>query len=181
MTNFTNSEFNAFKDNEEFIKATKPANYVVNSSRILKVNPKDVFTMLGKCKGLIWDDGEERFCKKLSKIWLAEKRDKLFFLYTGTSASNDFPDYTAECQKFKDFHWGLEPREILSLDYTEPGHYKIIGMLRGIMYETTKQGDDKNSIYIHAFDPEYPMLIKSKRRYHIMGGRYVIEEGGIVH
>lgn len=174
------------RQNDEFIKALKPSTLEIDSSlKFSKVNKDDMFTILAKCIGFIYQDEDTIYVKKIKPVYLAEKNNRLFFL-SSKKKTGIMPD-KKNIDKFTGFHWGNNPDGVYSFEYVAPtNNYILKGVARGIFYETceadnTIKGDDGPTIYVHAFDKRYPVLIKSKGKYHLLGGDYTIENKGIVH
>lgn len=87
-------------------------------------------------------------------------------------------------KKYKGFHWGGIPDEVHLLEgrIIIPDTLVVLGVLRGLIYQTSKNGDPSETFYIHAHKMPCPFLccdIKEKDLY-IIGGSYKIEDRGII-
>lgn len=86
---------------------------------------------------------------------------------------------------YEDFHWGVLPDKVYVVDFEMPKNNVVVvlGLLKGVIYETKKGNDKKPVEYIHAFEPPYPLLCcdVNKKQLYIIGGSYRIEKRGIVH
>lgn len=91
---------------------------------------------------------------------------------------------------YKEFHWGIPMDKMIAVDKPEvPNSMVFLGYLRGVLYQTTKKDDGKDTFYFHSFSPDkkdkfpFPILAcdASARQLFIVGGRYHIEGRGIVN
>jgi len=86
--------------------------------------------------------------------------------------------------RYSDYHWGKAPDKIELIDkrILIPDTLVVLGVLRGLLYQTTKRGDPSNTIYIHAHKKPYPYLCSDveMKNLYIIGGSYKIEDRGIV-
>ncbi len=84
---------------------------------------------------------------------------------------------------YKDFHWGKNVNKITKLKAPEvPKVVAILGYLRGVTYQTTKKGDERDVFYIHAFEKPFPILATDPEGKHlfILEGGFKVKEEGIV-
>ncbi len=81
---------------------------------------------------------------------------------------------------FRDFH-GDEPGSLQKVRLNVPKTGLVIGKLDGVLYTAVRDG--KTEKYIHKFTGKSaPLLVSDPKgaSLHIVGGRYVFEERGIV-
>jgi len=82
------------------------------------------------------------------------------------------------------YHWGRNPDQLILIDkrIIIPSNLVELGILRGVLYQTSKKGDPDNTIYIHTFKDPCPYLVcdSDMKNLYIIGGSYKIEDRGIV-
>lgn len=85
---------------------------------------------------------------------------------------------------YHSFHWGREPKEVIQFHNViqVPDVVVVLGDLTAVIYRTRK-GEEGMVHYIHSFSNPAPKLTcdTDMRQLFIMGGRYHIEDRGIVH
>lgn len=90
---------------------------------------------------------------------------------------------------YEKFHWGIPSRKIIQTELEIPKadaqgirHMVALGYLRGLIYQSTKEGEKKDQNYIHALEPALPLLCTDEDglRLFIVGGDYRVEPRGIV-
>jgi hypothetical protein len=92
-------------------------------------------------------------------------------------------DIQRAIEQYRGFHWGENPTEIQEYDVDDvPEVVHGLGKAEGILYRTTKTGDG-DMLYLHQFDEPQPLLATGldRKQLHLLGGRYTIEDRGIVH
>ena len=87
-------------------------------------------------------------------------------------------------KEYEKYHWGLAPDSLVVLDkrIIIPSTLVMLGVLRGVLYQTTKKGDNPNTVYLHTFKDPCPYLTADAkmRNLYMVGGSYKIEPRGIV-
>ena len=90
---------------------------------------------------------------------------------------------------YEKFHWGIPSRKVIETELEIPtagrdGIRRMValGYLRGLIYQSTKEGEKKDQNYIHALEPVLPLLCTDEDglRLFIVGGDYKVEARGIV-
>jgi len=90
---------------------------------------------------------------------------------------------------YEKFHWGIPSRRIIEAELEIPTadargvrHMVALGYLRGLIYQSAKEGEKKDQNYIHALEPVLPLLCTDEDglRLFIVGGDYRVEPRGIV-
>lgn len=88
-------------------------------------------------------------------------------------------------QNYTKYHWGVDPDKLILLDkrIIIPSNLIMLGVLKGVLYQTTKKGDNPNTVYMHTFKDPCPYLASDEkmRNLYIIGGSYKIEPRGIVN
>jgi hypothetical protein len=91
---------------------------------------------------------------------------------------------TLESEKFyREFHWGREPNAIKRVRVPRRPHQLVqLGTLEAITYSATKGKRGQLTDYVHDFEGPRPTLAADPRtkKLHIVGGKYTIEDRGIV-
>lgn len=89
---------------------------------------------------------------------------------------------------YEKFHWGIPSRKVIETAYELPTedrdgfrHMVALGYLRGLIYQSTKEGEKKDQNYIHALEPALPLLCTDEDglRLFIVGGDYRVTARGI--
>lgn len=86
-------------------------------------------------------------------------------------------------QLYQGIHWGHEPQKIeVHEDIEIPSVVVNLGILRAVLYQTSKKGDDNESLYWHTFKLPFPNLcvIPGSNKLVIVGGGYTVKNKGIV-
>lgn len=93
-------------------------------------------------------------------------------------------EFERAVKQYEDFHWGVPPdRAFVTEDVPEvPEVVHALGDAIGIVYGTTKKGDEGKTVYVHRFKPPYPYLASDNagKQLFFIGGRYKVEPRGIV-
>lgn len=88
------------------------------------------------------------------------------------------------CDVYRGFHWGRNPHKALLFKNVKqiPRTVVVLGELTGVIYRTIK-GNDSPTLYVHSFNEPMPLLCMDidGTQLYILGGRYHIENKGIVN